>query len=105
MKNKEKDIQSFRDELGVINVIDVEKILKIDKKFPSFSLSIQKNEDISFISEIKSSVDKIPEIQEEVKERKEKKEKTNKKKKKKTKEEKKDGEKSGNVKLCKKEKK
>jgi len=63
MKNKEKDIQSFRDELGVINVIDVEKILKIDKKFPSFSLSIQKNEDISFISEIKSSVDKIPEIQ------------------------------------------
>ncbi len=105
MKNKEKDIQSFRDELGVINVIDVEKILKIDKKFPSFSLSIQKNEDISFISEIKSSVDKITEIQEEVKERKEKKEKTNKKKKKKTKEEKKDGEKSGNIKLCKKEKK
>ena len=111
MKNKEKDIQSFRDELGVINVIDVEKILKIDKKFPLFSLSIQKNEDINFIYEIKSSVDKIPEIQdeikenEEVKERKEKKEKTNKKKKKKTKEEKKDGEKSGNIKLCKKEKK
>ena len=54
---------------------------------------------------LEPEIAEIPEIQEEVKERKEKKEKTNKKKKKKTKEEKKDGEKSGNIKLCKKEKK
>ena len=111
MKNKEKDIQSFRDELGVINVIDVEKILKIDKKFSSLSLSIQKNDDICFMSIIKSSENKMPEMQdeinekEEVKERKAKKEKTNKKKKKKAKEENKDGENNGNIKLCKREKK
>ena len=113
MKNKEKDLQSFLDEIGIINVIDIESILKPNKKFPQSSLLIQNKEEITFTGIVTSNnIIQGNEIENEEKEdakddniNKEKKGKsTNKKKKKKIKEEKKDGESSGSIKLCKREK-
>ena len=46
MKNKGKDLKSFNDEIGTINIIDIEKILKPRKKVFSLLLSIEKNEEI-----------------------------------------------------------
>ena len=40
-KNKEKEIQNLKDEIGVINIIDVNKLLNISKKFSSDILKIQ----------------------------------------------------------------
>ena len=106
MKNKEKDLKSFNEEIGIINIIDIEKILKPRKKAFSLPLSIEKNEEIyltglSSISKTKGNQDEIKE-NEEIKKSEEKK--TNKKKKKKAKEEKKNEENNTNIKLCKKEK-
>ena len=39
-KNKEKEIQNLKDEIGVINIIDVNKLLNISKKFSSDILKI-----------------------------------------------------------------
>ena len=46
MKNKGKDLKSFNDEIGTINIIDIEKILKPRKKVFSLLLSIEKKEEI-----------------------------------------------------------
>jgi hypothetical protein len=48
LKSRDKDLQSFKDELGVINVIDVDKYLKPKKNEFSSSLLIQKNDDIYY---------------------------------------------------------
>ena len=48
LKSRDKDLQSFKDELGVINVIDVGKYLKPKKNEFSSSLLIQKNDDIYY---------------------------------------------------------
>ena len=48
LKNKEKDLKSFKDELGIINVIDVDKVLKPRKKTYTSPLSIQKNDYLYF---------------------------------------------------------
>ena len=98
MKNKEKDLLSFREELGVINIIDVDKVLRMDKKFSP--LSILKTDELNYLT-AGMPESKIQE-NDEIKEKTEKKEKTaSKKKKKKAKEEKKDGD----TKICKKDKK
>ena len=95
---KEKELKSIRDDIGIINIIDVEKLFKIKHKFSTSSLSSQRLDGIIIIGKKKSKKIK-DEIQEE-------KEKVIKKKKKKPKEEStKDGEDSENIKLCSKEKK
>ena len=90
MKNKEKVIKSFNDEIGVINIIDIEKILKPKQNFLSLPLSIEKNEDIYFkgissINKATGTEDLIKENDEKAKSKEKKK--TNRKKKIKEKEE------------------
>jgi hypothetical protein len=102
IKSKEKELQSFNEELGVINIIDISKIIKQDKKFSSLSLSMQKESEFNIEGKNISETN-IPEIQNEIQEKEEKKRNiSNKKKKKKTKVETK---KNGDTKLCRKEKK
>ena len=41
-KNKEKELEEFKNEIGTIEIIDVNKILNITKKFSSENLTVQK---------------------------------------------------------------
>ena len=63
MKNREKDLQSFKDELGVINVLDIDKVLKPRKKSYTLPLSIQKNDYLYFKG--LPSMNRVSETQEE----------------------------------------
>ena len=69
LKKKEEDIQSFKDELGVINVIDIDKILKPKKNKFSSSLLVQKNNDIYYKG--LSNMDRMMETKDENEEKKE----------------------------------
>ena len=105
-KNKEKEIQNLKDEIGVINIIDVNKLLNISKKFSSDILKIQ-NIKHCYIGNANSANNnnnvQDNEVNNDKNEINNDKNETNKKKKNKKSIIKKEGEQnSGNPKLCKK---
>ena len=98
-KNQEKEMKSFIDELGIIKVYDINKILNKDIKFTDSSLKKIIGEQFSYhgvTTSIKETEDKKEENQEKKVKKKKKKNRNDKGEEK--------GEKSDNIKLCKKEK-
>ena len=98
-KNQEKELKSFIDELGIIKVYDINKVLNKDIKFTDSSLKKIIGEQFSYhgvTTSIKETEDKKEENQEKKVKKKKKKNRNDKGEEK--------GEKSDNIKLCKKEK-
>ena len=68
IKREDEDLQSFKDELGEINEIDIDKNIKPKNNMSSSSLLIQKNDDINYKG--LSNMDRMLENKEENEEKK-----------------------------------
>ena len=68
IKREDEDLQSFKDELGEINEIDIDKNIKPKNNMSSSSLLIQKNDDINYKG--LSNIDRMLENKEENEEKK-----------------------------------
>ena len=68
IKREDEDLQSFKDELGEINEIDIDKNIKPKNNMSSSSLLIQKNDDINYKG--LSNMDRMLENKEEKEEKK-----------------------------------
>ena len=94
-KSKEKELKELNDEIGVIQIIDVNKVLNIEKKFSVEILQIQKEIEEQFFAIVKVESKGIENNIEESPTNVEKSESKKKKKKKKKNETKKEEDKNG----------